>query len=153
MLAVESRARRACVKLVDFSLCAALPVSGVRHTVGTQAFMPPEMVARLPHHASCDVWSLGILISVLLLGSPPPSASRFDALCLPQLGRPPLLAADVPAATFVARCCALLPAQRPAPAQLAADPWLQQACSPAHLWQLVRAVFTTHAINNVIGGI
>ena len=150
MLATEMRARRACVKLVDFSLCARLGPEGTVQTCGTTSYMPPEMTLRRPHTLSCDIWSLGIVAAALLAGGPTPNDHcRFDALFFPAIGEKPSIKGE--GADFVSACLELDPAKRPSAAELLEHPWLKTAASNDEMWRLVKTVFARSAVANVIG--
>jgi serine/threonine protein kinase len=153
MLAIEQKAKRARVKLVDFSLCSDLSSGPVVHSMGTSGFMPPEMTLRQPHHYSSDIWSLGIFVATLLEGKCPNDHSRFDAHFLPAIGLPPVLSGSFssPAHDFVAACLVVDPLARPAASDLTSHPWLQQAASMEQMWRLVKTVFRISAIANVVG--
>jgi len=59
------------VQLCDFGLASALPASGhdrLSGVYGTPPFMSPEMLGANGYDAKSDVWSLGVIIYVMLLG-------------------------------------------------------------------------------------
>jgi serine/threonine protein kinase len=86
------------VKLCDFGLAAVLPhgehpeLTGV---YGTAPFMSPEMLKAFPYGAKTDVWSMGVIVYVLLLGEFPyhPAESTSKAMKA-------AIVAGVPAPTF-----------------------------------------------------
>jgi len=63
---------RRTVKLCDFGLAEVLPSgSELRGVYGTAPFMSPEMLGAQGYDAKTDVWSLGVMVYVLLLGQFP----------------------------------------------------------------------------------
>eukprot|EP00164_Ancoracysta_twista_P001740 GFYU01002285.1.p1 GENE.GFYU01002285.1~~GFYU01002285.1.p1 ORF type:complete len:380 (-),score=123.49 GFYU01002285.1:272-1411(-) len=60
------------IKLTDFGLSRIIGETGVMHTcVGTTSYMAPEILMRQPYDKSCDFWSLGVILYILLCGFPP----------------------------------------------------------------------------------
>jgi len=61
------------VKLCDFGLAEVLPNSSseLKGVYGTAPFMSPEMLSQQGYSAKTDVWSLGVIAYVLLLGQFP----------------------------------------------------------------------------------
>ncbi len=60
------------IKLADFGLsCFYQECQGDMHDiVGSAYYMAPEVIQR-QYGASCDTWSLGVILHILLSGSPP----------------------------------------------------------------------------------
>jgi len=59
------------VKLCDFGLASVMPASGegmLSGVYGTPPFMSPEMLVADGYDSSTDVWSLGVIIYVIVLG-------------------------------------------------------------------------------------
>ena len=58
------------VKLTDFGWCALLPNNGLPLTgkAGTPQYMSMELSCGGPHGPPCDIYSLGVTLSVLLQG-------------------------------------------------------------------------------------
>jgi len=94
------------VKLCDFDLCSSLPKSTddtrgpplMLSALGTSEYMAPEVVRlflldeyddeyddedpmSVSYSVSCDLWSLGVLLYILLVGSPPFSGSCDSMSC------------------------------------------------------------------------
>ena len=76
------RSEAAQVKLADFGLARELWPSDVSTTAcGTPAYTAPEVISREGYAGGAlDIWSVGVVLYVLLCGSPP-----FDADELPEL--------------------------------------------------------------------
>jgi len=65
--------KKGVIKLCDFGLAAVLPRdhSELKGVYGTAPFMSPEMLGTQGYGEQTDVWSLGVLAYVLLLGQFP----------------------------------------------------------------------------------
>lgn len=61
------------IKLVDFGLSKKLtpPEISSHSLVGTIEYMSPEMIAKVPHSFSTDLWTLGIITYEMLTGKLP----------------------------------------------------------------------------------
>jgi serine/threonine protein kinase len=72
------------VKLCDFGLAEVIPEksTGVSGVNGTAPFMSPEMLAGVKYAFHTDIWSLGVLLYVLLMGQFPyiPAESNAKAM-------------------------------------------------------------------------
>lgn len=58
------------VRLVDFGL-ALQGKRSMRTHVGTPYFMPPEIIQSKSYGKSCDIWSLGCVLYMLVTGQLP----------------------------------------------------------------------------------
>uniref|UniRef100_A0A6P6YBY0 Calcium-dependent protein kinase 3-like n=1 Tax=Dermatophagoides pteronyssinus TaxID=6956 RepID=A0A6P6YBY0_DERPT len=58
------------VKLVDFGLSSKLTDEKLKETVGTPYYIAPEVLDK-SYDYRCDIWSLGVLLYILISGSPP----------------------------------------------------------------------------------
>lgn len=60
-----------CLKIVDFGSCKHFEKNlRILERVGSPYFMAPEVVIG-NYNSKCDVWSLGVIMYILLSGSPP----------------------------------------------------------------------------------
>ena len=61
------------VFLADFGSAIKLnsPLESTSFRVGTPGYIAPEVIKGEPYSFSCDVWSLGCLLYVLLTATPP----------------------------------------------------------------------------------
>jgi len=60
-------------KLLDFGLSKNTQGNSLllKSVVGSKLFMAPEMLSAMPHTFTCDMWSLGIILFIMLSGSYP----------------------------------------------------------------------------------
>mmetsp|Transcript_8930 Transcript_8930/g.13694 ORF Transcript_8930/g.13694 Transcript_8930/m.13694 type:complete len:110 (+) Transcript_8930:478-807(+) len=60
------------VKLADFGFAQTFdPKEGLTDAFGTPFYMAPEMYLGNPHGTKADVWSVGMVLSILMTGKPP----------------------------------------------------------------------------------
>ncbi|MGW4411941.1 protein kinase domain-containing protein [Nonomuraea sp. NPDC004702] len=128
-------------KVIDFGIARAVDATCLTHTgmrVGTPAFMTPEQVRGLPVTSATDVFALGQLAVFALTGRPAFGEGPADVLFYRIANEEPDLRGCPPAlAGPLARCLSRDPADRPAPAEVAAlaggagdaaaGPWLPAA--------------------------
>jgi aurora kinase len=57
--------------IADFGWSIHAPSSRRKTLCGTLDYLPPEMIAGMPHDKHVDVWSLGVLMYEFLTGNPP----------------------------------------------------------------------------------
>ena len=67
------------VLIGDFGSSIELPSSlhRCKHRVGTIGYMAPEVLLKQPYSFSCDVWSLGAVLYLILFAVMPFSHSDF----------------------------------------------------------------------------
>ena len=58
------------IKIIDFGTCEILKKSKLTEQIGTSFYIAPE-VLRNGYNEKCDLWSCGIILYILLCGSPP----------------------------------------------------------------------------------
>ena len=72
ILLSEEDISEASVKISDFGLARGVSTSNLAETCcGTPGYVAPEVIGKKPYDARCDIWSLGVIIFVLLSGTPP----------------------------------------------------------------------------------
>lgn len=108
--------------------------------VGTRAYAAPEILRREPYDASCDIYSLGVLLALLLTGRHPLSDVQLDTnLGLASLDLPYLVQFDRPewrgvsnqARSLVEALAHTDPKHRPTPAAVLEIPWVDHGDSTA----------------------
>jgi calcium-dependent protein kinase len=59
------------IKVIDFGTSIVFdPNTKMRHKFGTPYYIAPEVINRM-YDEKCDVWSCGVIMYILLCGSPP----------------------------------------------------------------------------------
>ena len=58
------------IKIIDFGTCEILKKSKLTEQIGTSFYIAPE-VLKNGYNEKCDLWSCGIILYILLCGSPP----------------------------------------------------------------------------------
>jgi serine/threonine protein kinase len=62
----------AIIKVSDFGLARTISEDDFAHTTcGTPGYVAPEILEQHPYKSSCDLWSIGVVLYILLSGSPP----------------------------------------------------------------------------------
>lgn len=71
-LLLESKAKDALIKIVDFGLSAHFEIGAgkMKERLGTAYYIAPE-VLRKKYDEKCDIWSCGVILYILLCGYPP----------------------------------------------------------------------------------
>lgn len=114
-------------RLIDLSIArSAEELAGVRHRIGTDAYMAPEQCdpsGRGPITAAADVWGVGATLAHAASGHPPFATPSSGGERFPQLREPPALADRVEPEMrrLLTACLDPDPAARPAPAELAGE--------------------------------
>lgn len=119
------------VRLADFGMAARVPV---QRSVGTPMFVAPEVLTEGVAGTEADMWALGVLTYILLVGFSPWAGAR-RAADLPRLITTAAYSFDAPAfdhvsaaaKRFVAALLRLRPADRLAAADVATHPWILAA--------------------------
>ncbi|QLG74732.1 hypothetical protein HG535_0H00570 [Zygotorulaspora mrakii] len=129
-------AKHGTIKLCDFGVSGNLVASLAKTNIGCQSYMAPERIRSLnPDRATytvqSDIWSLGLSILEMALGSYPYPPETFDNI-FSQLsaivdGPPPKLPRgkfSTEAQDFVSACLQKIPERRRTYAALLEHPWL-----------------------------
>jgi len=58
------------VKVIDFGTAHAFNASKLKATTGTAYYIAPEVLQK-NYNEKCDVWSCGVILYILLSGTPP----------------------------------------------------------------------------------
>jgi serine/threonine protein kinase len=59
------------MKLVNFELAISVNGNNQRRICGTTGYMAPEMILKQYYGKSVDIWAFGVVLYILLCGSPP----------------------------------------------------------------------------------
>ena len=61
------------IKLGDFGLATRIEKEGEKKFTfcGTTNYISPEIIEKQGHSYSTDIWSLGVILYILLIGRPP----------------------------------------------------------------------------------
>jgi calcium/calmodulin-dependent protein kinase I len=74
-LVYKNKSEDSPIKITDFGLAKLIGKSSssdlMTSSVGTLGYMAPEILMNKPYTAAVDLWSLGVIIYILLCGSPP----------------------------------------------------------------------------------
>ena len=106
-------------KIIDFGFSRAVTMGSLKSFVGTKNYAAPEILRREPYDKSVDVWSIGVITFVLLVGFLP-----FDPLTQTRntytlvLERDHWKAISIAAKSFVAKVLVEDPKQRPTSEEL-----------------------------------
>ena len=64
--------QQAIIKISDFGLARVCQKDNLATTTcGTPGYVAPEILRELPYNSSCDFWSMGVVLYILLSGEPP----------------------------------------------------------------------------------
>jgi len=120
------------LKLIDFGLSAVLPHNHRLHEVtGTLQYMAPEVFSG-QYDNKCDVWSVGVILYLMLIGELPFDGDHEDQVTVSVLMNSPnyeheqwsVLSPE--ALQFVQRLLVSNPANRPTASEALEDPWVRK---------------------------
>ena len=124
------------LKLIDFGLSTHFtPGHKLSRVVGSSYYIAPEVLKK-SYTAACDLWSLGVIVYMLLSGSPPffgSNEERIKASILNgEYSFPPELFGDVSedALAFVSCLLSYDMEKRFTAHQALSHPWLEEKCKP-----------------------
>ena len=66
----ESKSEKSLIKVIDFGLSAFRHSDFMKIRVGTAYYIAPEVI-KGKYNEKCDIWSAGVILYILLSGSPP----------------------------------------------------------------------------------
>ncbi|KAL2089020.1 hypothetical protein ACEWY4_015919 [Coilia grayii] len=127
---------RGQVKLCDFGVSTQLVNSIAKTYVGTNAYMAPERISGEQYGIHSDVWSVGISLMELALGTfPYPQIQKNQGSLMPLQLLQCIVDEDPPVLPmgqfsekfihFITQCMKKLPKERPAPNNLMDHPFIQ----------------------------
>lgn len=71
-LLLTSKDDNAHIKITDFGFARRVHTPhSLTSRCGTPTFVAPEILKNIPHDQSCDLWSIGVVVYILLVGYPP----------------------------------------------------------------------------------
>jgi serine/threonine protein kinase len=118
------------VKLIDFGLCCQHEDRVMANRCGSYFYVAPEVLDRHYFGGSCDVWSVGVVLFVMLAGYPPFYGETDDAIAARVRAQPVDLSHErwqgvsAAAKDLVLRLLAKDPLRRPSAADALAHPGL-----------------------------
>jgi calcium-dependent protein kinase len=134
----DEASEEAQIKLIDFGLSRrhGLGIKRMKTAVGTPYYVAPEVIARdTDYDQSCDVWSLGVLLFMMLSGRPPFDAETDRGIlqairkCAYNFSDPVWAKVSMPAKELIKRMLVADPSKRIKPADILVHPWVQQSAS------------------------
>ncbi|CAN8067126.1 unnamed protein product [Agarophyton chilense] len=170
---VDNRSNKWPVKLTDFGLSEKMqPNQLLTDAIGTPLFVAPEILNGSGYDCSCDMWSLGVVMYIVLCGYPP-----FPIYDNPQKLTTAIVNGDysfppgewthvsVAAKTVIREMLQINPEKRLTPAQALVHPWIRMSQSTTDLPNSklksfnarrklkagVMAVRTTFGLRNILG--
>ncbi|KAG2378643.1 hypothetical protein C9374_008282 [Naegleria lovaniensis] len=133
------------VKLADFGFCVELTTRKEKRksTVGTPYWMAPEVIRAIEYGPNVDIWSLGIMALEMAEGEPPLiELPVLRALFIIATQPPPTLREphrwSSNFSDFLSRCLVKDPAERASATELLEHPFLQNACAPSRMSDLLK---------------
>jgi calcium-dependent protein kinase len=134
------RAEAPQLKLIDFGFARYWNSSSfMRETCGSPEYVSPEVLCQDGYTDKCDLWSIGVIVWMLLVGYPPFRGDNAKVLSKVKEGRPDwshrgrwdLVAED--ARDFVKRLLVKDPEDRSDAQTALAHPWLIRSAMKAEL--------------------
>lgn len=122
------------LRLVDFNTARCMLDGGSLTMTGTSLYLPPEVLQGASPSESCDVWSAGLCLHMMLAGCLPwlSAANRTPASYAKKILGKPLCLEGSPweslsdeCKRFLKLCLSLDMKLRPAPTTLLQHAWLQ----------------------------
>jgi len=78
---MSDNTKDAVPKVVDFGLVKMIgPGEKAKDSLGTLAYAAPEVIISKNYDTKCDVWSLGVVLHLMLIGQYPYMDQREDEL-------------------------------------------------------------------------
>ena len=73
----DSKSENSCLKMIDFGSATFLSNKPLKELVGTSNYVSPEVLLGV-YNEKCDIWSAGVMLYVLVMGSMPFSGENLN---------------------------------------------------------------------------
>lgn len=106
-------------------------------TCGTPGYVAPEILEQRPYKESCDFWSVGVVLFILLSGSPPfydeDNFALFEKIkrCQYNFNADTWQTISAEAKDFISKLLVADPTQRLNAQQIMSHPWILGHSSPS----------------------
>jgi len=139
------------IKLIDFGLCVDMSRGPQDGILGSAYWIPPEMIKGDTHSYPVDIWSFGVCILELLLGTVPYDNNALK--CMFKAATDGLTSCIPPdtsnqAKDFILQCLVIDPDKRKTATELLDHPWVQQDKLDEGIIEALDAVFVTNFLYN-----
>ncbi|KAI3703832.1 hypothetical protein L1987_74027 [Smallanthus sonchifolius] len=121
------------LKAIDFGLSAYIDEEKPnQEKVGTAFYVAPEVLRRQPYGKEIDIWSAGVILYMLLTGTPPFDGENEDRIfeavlkAKPDMENHPWPSISENAKKLVNAMLSVDPTKRPTAAVVLNDPWLDK---------------------------
>jgi polo-like kinase 1 len=121
------------IKIGDFGLAAQLDFDGQRKKTlcGTPNYIAPEILTNQGHSTEVDIWSIGVIIYTLLVGTPPFETSNvkttYQKIKDVEYQFPSQISVAEDAKDLIRKILTFEPTSRPSIAEMKQHPWLRDA--------------------------
>ncbi|TMR16993.1 hypothetical protein ETD86_24020 [Nonomuraea turkmeniaca] len=106
-------------RVIDFGIARAIDLTATGGSVGTPAYMAPELIHGEPAQPASDVFSWAVTVGFAATGRPPFGRDTLPAVMYRILNAQPHLdGVSEPLRTLLARCLAKAPQERPTAAEI-----------------------------------
>jgi len=123
--------QQAIIKVSDFGLARFIDEEKLATTTcGTPGYVAPEILSQQPYKEPCDLWSVGIVLFILLSGSPPfydeDNFALFDKIkrCDYNFNAPSWATISAEAKDFISKLLVADPEARLNAEQIKNHPWI-----------------------------
>ena len=79
-LLFDEKSELASIKLIDFGSATNFSYKPMKESIGTSYYMSPELISG-SYSEKSDLWSAGVILHILIVGSPPFTGSSTKEIC------------------------------------------------------------------------